>query len=48
MEDFKEMYKEYIQELASYCHDRVFGRKYSWKAKYPSKVSWFLESMNWR
>lgn len=48
MEDFKELYKEYIQELALHCHDRVSCRQYSWKAKYPSKVSWFVESMNWR
>lgn len=48
MEDFKVLYNEYIQELESYCHDQVACRKYSWKAKYPSKVSWFVESMNWR
>lgn len=48
MEDFKELYKKYMQELASCCHDRVFCRQYSRKAKYPSKVSLFLESVNWR
>lgn len=48
MEDFKVLYNEYIQELESYCHDQVACRKYSWNAKYPSKVSWFVESMNWR
>lgn len=37
-----------MEELESYCHDRVACRQYSLKAKYPSKVSWFIESMNWR
>ena len=48
MEDFKKLYNEYMQELLSYCHDKVACRQYSLKAKYPFKVSWFLESMNWR
>lgn len=46
--DFKELYNEYTQDLESCCHDRVACRQCSQKAKYPSKVSWFLESMNWR
>lgn len=48
MKEFQKMYNEYMEELESYCHDRVACRQYSQKAKYPSKVSWFLESMNWR
>ena len=48
MENFKELYNEYMQELGSYCHNKFACRQYSLKAKYPSKVSWFVESMNWR
>lgn len=48
MMDFKEKYDRYMHELALYCHDKVPCRKYSMQAKYPSKVVWFIEAMNWR
>ena len=48
MKNFKEKYDGYMQELTSYCHDKVPCRKYSKRAKYPMKVCWFIEAMNWR
>ena len=47
----KELIREcypFVKDLKSYCVESMFTRKYSWKAKYPSKVMCFVNAMNWR
>lgn len=48
VEDLVEECKDYIKELKTHCVDCMFGREYSWRAKYPFKVMWFVNAMTWR
>ena len=40
--------EEIICALKNHCVDDMFSRKYSWRAKHPFKVMFFVNAMTWR